>query len=287
MEKRIVNTLLRIFHSTETRFSAGKGISAFCTEYNLGMRQGSSFVFTDAHKVEIGRILQGEFGINPITTNIESWKELGRAESLSLGRNEKFATRAVGEGRLRVKTLPGRILQVAGGIWSLPERADLGMDLGTILDKEIRHDALLIIENLQTFHDIHQVNLDVMVNLPAHDPLVVFRGDAQGGAQVDAVHALVRYTKFPVFAFVDFDPAGLLIALNLPRLNEVLAPSLQDLAEIIQSQGIASRYLEQVAAAPHVQKQIQADARLASLWKVIHGTGKALPQEYFHSQQVK
>ena len=124
---------------------------------------------------------------------------------------------------------------------------------------------------------------DVMVNLPAYDPLVVFRGDAQGGAQVEAVHALVKHTELPVFAFVDFDPAGLLIALNLPRLNEVLAPPLQNLEEAIQSQGITSRYLEQVAAAPHAQKQIESDKRLSSLWKIIHSAGKALPQEYFHS----
>lgn len=282
MDKRLINTLLRIFHSPDTRFASGRAISAFCAEYNLGVRQGSSLVFNDAHKAEIGRILKGELGIDPATTTADSWKGLGRAESLMLARDEKLTSRAVGDGRLRVKALPGRVLRVAGGRWSLPDRADLGMDLSAVLESEIGHDALLIVENLQTFDDIHTVDSEVMGNLTAHDPLVIYRGDTQGGARADAVHALVSGTGLPVIAFVDFDPAGLVIASGLPRLDMVLAPSLKELAEIIQASGIAKRYLEQVAMAAHAMQRIQGDPRMAPLWRVIHAAGKALPQEYFH-----
>lgn len=282
MDKRLVNTLLRIFHSPETRFASGQAISAFCNEYNLGIRQRKSLIFTDAHKAEIGRILKGELGIDPATTTADSWKNLGRSESLMLARDEKFAGRSVGHGRLRLKALSKRILRVAGGHWPLPDRADLGLDLHAVLGHEIGHDALLIVENLQTFDDIHAVDPDVVGDLPAHDPLVIYRGDAQCGARADAVHALIRNTDLPVFAFVDFDPAGLVIASGLPRLDKVMAPPLTDLAEIIQKHGIAGRYLEQVAMAAHAMQRIQEDARLAPLWHVIHSAGKALPQEYFH-----
>ncbi|BBN88806.1 DUF7281 domain-containing protein [Azospira sp. I09] len=282
MDKRLINTLLRIFHSPETRFTSGRAISDFCVEYNLGVRRGNSLVFNDAHKAEIGRILKGELGIDPSTTTADSWKGLGRAESLMLARDEKLTSRTVGDHRLRVKALPGRVLQVAGGSWSLPDRADLGMDLNVVLGSEIGHDALLIIENLQTFDDIHAVDSEVMDNLTSHDPLVIYRGDNQGGARADAVHALISGTGLPVIAFVDFDPAGLIIASGLPRLDMVLAPPLQDLAEIIQVSGIAKRYLEQVAMAAHAMQRIQGDARMTPLWRVIHAAGKALPQEYFH-----
>jgi hypothetical protein len=199
-----------------------------------------------------------------------------------IARDEKLAGRAVGDGRLRVKALPGRILQVAGDCWTLPDRADLGVDLKAVFGSKIGHDALMIIENLQTFDDIHRVDPQVMGNLPARDPLVIYRGDTQGGARTDAVHALISGTKLPVIAFVDFDPAGLVIASGLPRLDMVLAPPLPVLAEIIQARGIASRYLEQVAAAAHAMQQIQGDTRISPLWHVIHAAGKALPQEYFH-----
>ena len=282
MDKRLINTLLRIFHSQDTRFTSGRAISAFCTEYNLGVRQGSSLVFNDTHKAEIGRILKGELGIDPVTTTVDSWKGLGRAESLMLATDEKLTGHAVGDGRLRVKALPGSVLKVSGGRWVLPDRSDLGTDLRAVLGNEIGHDALLIIENLQTFDDIHTVDSEVMGNLSAHDPLVIYRGDTQGGARADAVHALISGTGLPVIAFVDFDPAGLVIASSLPRLDMILAPPLQELAKIIRARGIAKRYLEQVATAAHAMQRIQGDARTAPLWYVIHAAGKALPQEYFH-----
>lgn len=282
MDKRLINTLLRIFHSPDTRFTSGRAISTFCTEYNLGVRQGSSLVFNNVHKAEIGRILKGELGIDPATTTADSWKGLGRAKSLMLARDEKLTGRTVGDGRLRVKALPGHILQVAGGSWILPDRTDLGLDLNAILGNETGHDALLIIENLQTFDDIHTVNPEVMGNLSAHDPLVIYRGDTQGGARADAVHALIRDTKLPVFAFVDYDPAGLIIALGLPRLEGILAPRLQDLMLLIQAYGLTKRYLTQVAAAAHALEALEEHSHIAALWNVIRTAGKALPQEFFH-----
>jgi len=282
MDKRLIKTLLRIIHSTDTRFASGRAISAFCTEYNLGVKQGNSLLFKDVHKAEIGRILKGELGIDPATTTADSWKDLGRSESLTPARNEKLAGRSVGDGRLRVKTLPGHSLQVAGGSWRLLDRVDLGLDLKAVLGSEIAHDALLIIENLQTFDDIHTVTPEVMGNLSACNPLVVYRGDTQGGVRADAVHALIKDTKLPVFAFVDFDPAGLVIAAGLPRLEKILAPTLQNLAVILKDHGISERYLEQLAMAAHAMQKIQDDTRISRLWHVIYAAGKALPQEYFH-----
>ena len=102
------------------------------------------------------------------------------------------------------------------------------------------------------------------------------------GLHCRAFNLQVSGTGLPVIAFVDFDPAGLVIASALPRLDMVLAPPLQELAEIIHARGIAKRYLEQVAMAAHAMQRIQGDARMAPLWHVIHAAGKALPQEYFH-----
>ncbi len=282
MDKRLINTLLRIFHSPCTRFTSGKAISAFCEEYNLGVQHGNYLIFNSTHKAEIGRILKGEMGINPVETTLDSWNGLGRAESLLIAKDEKLSKRTVGVGRLRVKALPTNRLEVAGGSWYLPDNADLGVDLETVLKSRISHDALMIIENLQTFHEIHMVESQVMNNLQASNPLVIYRGDTQGGARVDAVHALVDRTKLPVIAFVDFDPAGMIIATSLPRLDAILAPQLQDLAKIIHDRGVASRYLTQIATVPHAMRRVQKDSRVAPIWEVIHNAGKALPQEYFH-----
>lgn len=287
MDKRLINTLLDVLHSPITRIRPSKGLRGFSEAYNLGMMQGASLVFSESDKAEIGRILHGEMGIDPTTTTSASWNQLDRASSLNLAHDEKLSGHSVGAGRLRLKTLKGQPLQVAGGNWPLPPRADLGLDLEAVLGRAIGHDALLIVENLQTFDDIQDVATDVMAPLANLNPLVLYRGDAQGGARTDAVHALIAQTTLPVHAFVDFDPAGLVIAANLPRLDRVLAPRLDALAATVRAHGLVSRYLDQVAKANLALHRLEADPRIAPLWEVIRGAGKGLPQEYFHSGMAR
>ncbi len=282
IDKRLINTLLDVLHSPDSRIRASKGLRAFCEEYNLGMMQGASLAFSENDKTEIGRILHGEMGIDPATTTSASWKQLDRAQSLGLAHDEKLSGHSVGAGRLRLKTLAGQPLQVAGGNWRLPSRADLGLDLEAVLGSRIGHDALLVVENLQTFEDIHEVGTDVTGGLAGLNPLVLYRGDAQGGARADAVHALIERTTLPVYAFVDFDPAGLVIASGLPRLDQVLSPEFVKLEALIRTSGITQRYLVQVAAASYALERMESDPRIASLWDVIRRAGKALPQEFFH-----
>lgn len=282
MDKRLINTLLDVLHSPDSRIRTSKGLLGFCEEYNLGMMQGASLVFSEKDKTEIGRILQGEMGIDPATTTSSSWKQLDRAQSLGIAHDEKLSGYSVGAGRLRLKTLAGQPLQVVGGSWTLPSRVDLGLDLEAVLDSRIGHDALLVVENLQTFDDVHKVGTDVMGVLAGLDPLVLYRGDAQGGARADAVHALIERTDLPVYAFVDYDPAGLVIASGLPRLDQVLSPELVKLEALIRTSGITKRYLEQVAAASYALEHLESDPRIASLWDVIRRVGKALPQEFLH-----
>jgi len=242
-------------------------------------------VFSDKHKAEIGEVLRGKMGIDPTTTTADSWKNLERSESLLLAKDEKLAGCIVSDNRLRVKPLPGHVLQIADNGWSLPDRVDIGVDLGAIIKSEIYHDSLLIVENLQTFNDIHMLDpvmMDRICDLFVCDPLVVYRGDPCGGAQVDTVHRLINATRLPVIAFVDFDPAGLVIASSLPRLNMVLAPQLQVLEKILKAHGITSRYIKQVAKMGQAMQRVQENVHTSPLWDIIHAVGKALPQEYFH-----
>ena len=220
-------------------------------------------------------------------TTSASWKQLDRAKSLDLAHDEKLSGHSVGAGRLRLKTLAARPVQVAGGSWPLPSRADIGLDLEAVLGNRIGHDSLLVVENLQTFDDIHEVGTDVMGALADRNPLVLYRGDAQGGARADAVHALIERTTLPVYAFVDFDPAGLIIASAFPRLDQLLSPELVKLESLIRTSGITRRYLEQVAAASHALERLESDPRIGPMWEVIRRVGKALPQEYFHRRHTQ
>ncbi|MBU2761083.1 DUF7281 domain-containing protein [Acidithiobacillus sulfurivorans] len=121
-----------------------------------------------------------------------------------------------------------------------------------------------------------------MDQLSLANPLILYRGDAQGGARTDAVHAMVQRTDLPVVAFFDYDPAGLVMAKGLPRLDSLLVPPLSILEKAIQSRGLIERYQEQVDKTPYEWERLRDDNRMSGVWRVIHVAGKALPQEYFH-----
>jgi hypothetical protein len=79
-----------------------------------------------------------------------------------------------------------------------------------------------LVENWECFERIHDVELDFA---PAGaNPLVIWRGDASA-TRTDQALALIRALQRPTWAFVDFDPAGLLIAARLPGLAGIIAPA--------------------------------------------------------------
>jgi hypothetical protein len=284
MNKQLVNTLLRVFHSPETRFSAGRWLREFCETYNIGQIRGASLVISARDKAEIALLLKGKMGIDAQTTYANSWNGLTRGEGLNLAKDEKLAGGAVGEGRLQVKALRGRDLSVCGRQLALPDEADLGLPLEGVLGSPIQHDGILIVENKQTFNDIWHVHENLLASRGALNPLVVFRGDAEGGSRVDAVHHLISETDIPVYAFVDFDPTGMVIASALPRLDSVVCPDLGELSGLLKAHGLAERFMKQLAAARKTLERLESDSTIGPVWGVIRSEGKGLPQEFFHRQ---
>lgn len=283
MNKQLINTLLRVFHSEETRFESGKGLREFCQTYNIGLFKGASLLFNERDKEEIAQVLKGRMGIDASTTFPDSWDGLTRSESLNLGKNEKLVGGVVGEGRLQVKALRGRKLSVCGEQWALPDRAELGLDLAAVLESPISHHSILLVENKQTFHEIWRVQERLLSGVYETNPLVVFRGDAEGGARADAVNHLIASVDIPVFAFVDYDPAGMVIAGALPRLDKVVAPDLGELGRLLDTYGLSDRFMDQLAAAKLSLERLRSDPVIGPIWNVILSTGKGLPQEFFHS----
>lgn len=282
MNKQLVITLLRIFHSDETRFDAGKGLREFCETYNIGRKKGASLLFSERDKTEIASILKGGAGIDASTTRPDSWDGLTRAESLCLGRNEKLAGGVVAKGRVQLKALRGHDLSVCGKLFLLPDTADLGLDLEVVMEDATGHDSILLIENKETFNDVWRVREDLLNCVSGTNPLVVFRGDANGGSRADAVHRLIALLDLPVFAFVDFDPAGMVIASALPRLDAMVSPGLSELKAMVREHGLVERFMMQVAAAKVSLERLESHPAIGPVWNVIRNEGKGLPQEAFH-----
>ncbi len=281
MHKQLINTLLSICHSDGERFNAGKGLTKFCALYNIGQTSGAGMLFSQEDKQEIARVLQGQMGIDVATTTSASWGGLSRSESLTLAKDEKLAGGVVNQGRVLVKALSGRAVKVCGGQWALCSRSDMGFDVAAILAQGCGHDSLLIVENKQTFHDLWDVRLDLTGGHYSADPLVVFRGEAEEGARVDATHALIRGLDLPVAAFVDYDPAGMVIAASLPRLDRLVSPPLDELVDLLKTRGLTDRFLEQLPKASKRLEELVSHPIVGSVCQVIMKHGKAFPQEAF------
>ncbi|HUV71166.1 MAG TPA: hypothetical protein VMW15_16020 [Terracidiphilus sp.] len=274
MEKQLVKVLLRVVQSPEERFAGSKSLRGFLNDYNIGWVKGVACCFDGPAKTRIRELLKVE-GISPDTPP-DAWEGLTRAECLALGRNEKWSGSPARRDRLAIKTLPGRPLRVGNQSLILPPRCHLEAD-ALVIGAIVEHETVLLVENWECFDRIHEVRLDFSSAGP--NPLVLWRGGS-GDVRANASQAFMGLLKKPVWAFVDYDPAGLLIAATLPWLEGVIAPEPNVLAELLQKHGLHDRYRSQLPQAAAALDQVSHPA-VASLWPLLRQAGRALPQEIF------
>lgn len=274
MDKRLVKVLLRVVQMTEECFPGSKTLRGFLDDYHIGWTKGASYCFDATAKASIRALLQAQ-GIAPETPP-DAWDGLTRVESLALGRNEKWAGGPARRDRVAVKTLPGRPLLIGHESILLPPRCHLEADTLEIAGN-VQHDTVLLVENWECFDRIHAVQLDFS---PAGvNPLVIWRGGS-GEARADASQRFLKTLNRPVWAFVDYDPAGLVIAATLPGLQGIIAPETAVLAELLDKHGLEDRYRMQLpAAAPSLDRT--GHPAVALLWPMLREAGRALPQEIF------
>lgn len=274
MDKRMVKVLLRVVQMPEECFPGSKSLRDFIDVYHIGWAKGASYCFDATAKARIRALLQAQ-GIAPETPP-DAWDGLTRAESLALGRDEKWAGGPARRDRVAVKTLPGRPLLIGHESILLPPRCHLEADTEKIAGS-VQHDTVLLVENWECFDRIHAVQLDF--SAAGANPLVLWRGGS-GEARPDASMQFLKTLNRPVWAFVDYDPAGLVIAATLPRLQGIIAPEESVLAELLEKHGLEDRYRTQLpAAAPSLDRS--GHPAVVFLWPLLRQAGRALPQEIF------
>ncbi|MBU0620625.1 MAG: hypothetical protein KJ795_02145 [Gammaproteobacteria bacterium] len=276
MEARLVKLLLRCVQSDNERFSMSASLDAFVRDYGprVGERKGKSIYMTPTQKLVIRELLDSE-GVNADTPP-DAWDKLTRTEALAVGHNEKFAQGPVRRRRVAIKALrPSLPLFLNGLPLLLPARCHVEVDHAELVDIA-HHDWLVVVENWECFNDIH-VAADSLA-FPGQNPLIIWRGD-KDSVRSDSMLAMLHNLKQPVAAFVDYDPSGMVIARSLPRLKMVVAPPLDELAEMMLS-GLTERYMSQIAGCSAVLEKVDV-ACVSAVWDVIRLSGRALPQESF------
>ena len=222
----LASAMQRIVSSDETRFAQSKKLLQLVEYYNLGSVKGNSVHFTEKHKEEMrGWLTDRGYSLVPVDL-----KELERSEVLAHTPHEKAGGRAVKHNRISVKALPGKALRLFN--------EDLHLHEGTHLDvfwpeiKQVRHDAILLVENYENFIGMHNTFFDFGGAYAS--PLIVYRGDKEE-SRVDYVLSFLAAQQLPVLAFMDADPAGVLMASRLPYLVGMVTPSIERLTEQLSS----------------------------------------------------
>lgn len=131
------------------------------------------------------------------------------------GLSEKSRTRAPSSDAVALHAFGG--CQFQGAEIDLPPGAYLTLTVAQAAN--ITADVILVVENKETFRYLNECS---WIDRSGQRTLVVFRGDGETSAG-DVVKLLNVRTE-PVWAFMDYDPAGLGMAARFPRLEKLLLP---------------------------------------------------------------
>lgn len=273
MQKSLKITLLHICQGARQEYPCSKGLEYFCEEFGLGRRQGSKLFFTLTEIERIKAILLSQGGMD-WRTDPQSLNDLTRAETSQISDNEKDTNRRVRDERVAIKTLAGKPLKLAQGDLMLPPGSNLDVNWRWVAE-HARHDSVLVIENWECFEDSDYVDLIQGIE---GNPLILFRGDP-ACYRNDHSKMLLEALGLPVFAFVDFDPRGIVIAQSLPGFVSMIAPPADELNELL-AKGNRERYLRQYSGIIGYLESLE-DPGLRQIWGIISRHSKALPQETF------
>jgi hypothetical protein len=132
----------------------------------------------------------------------------------------------------------------------------------------------MVVENFETFRRLESYH---WIDYQGQDVLAIFQGDNvfRQTTQLE----IVRQRLEPVWAFFDFDPAGLGMGRNLPRLEKIVLPDHDVLAEKTKRARRQALYIEQISQWGNA---IESDLRdlVSTPWRLMKGLKSGLPQEW-------
>ncbi|WP_454734191.1 DUF7281 domain-containing protein [Cupriavidus pauculus] len=145
----------------------------------------------------------------------------------------------------------------------------------------IQCQQLIVVENLETFRYLGRYRWIQYAGLPT---LAIFRGDTKFGLN-DASEAIAGHAA-QVLAFTDFDPAGLFIASQLPRLAGLVLPELDWLRDATIRGKRHDLYEDQIGqCAGMLEAPVQAD--IARAFRLLRELKAGYAQEWMERAPVR
>lgn len=240
----------------------------FHRHFGMGQHVGTQFVFSQADADRARQMLTNA-GVATEPTE----RPLRRAQAgLNNPSQEKAGTLSPHQDSIAVKAAHGRCACQGHPVPSL------GYQVLTLEQaREIRTDVLLVVENLESLRFLER---NRWIDYQALAVLAIFRGD--GVFRADVVASMLEASGSPVWAYFDFDPAGLGMAARLPRLQKVLLPPEDVLVSTSRKANQVHLYADQV---DQWGKSLTSDDRLMIQrpWSLLRKLRVGLAQELMDS----
>ena len=198
-------------------------------------------------------------------------KRARRAQAHRPGISEKSGTNAPHADSLAIKCAAGRCaLRESGQIVGATGYCVLGLEEAL----RVEADCLMVVENLETFRHLSELH---WIDYQRRNVLAIFRGDTRFKA--DEVMHFLKVRREPLWAFMDFDPAGLGLASQLPRMQRLILPEESVLRILVDRAERTDLYATQI---PQWSRMLEAIASgpIADAWRLMKSLQSGLPQEH-------
>jgi hypothetical protein len=262
-----IQFLQRLVSERPAQRRAGDVARHFSEHYSLGTVVGRLVEYRDAHlRLAAALLRTHDLPVSPMAPGAS------RAEAAVFGgMSEKALSAAPHVGSIGLKciglcTLNGEALRTPAGTYLVvtPEVAG-----------RVSCERLLFVENLETFRQLERYD---WIDYQGKSVLVIYRGDS--ALSTGEALEVLRARSEPIWAFVDFDPAGLVIANSLPagRLERIVLPEEAWLRKAANTSRGRQLFGEQEQGArPSLERATPPDVQRA--WAVLAELRSAVTQE--------
>lgn len=209
-----IQFLQRLVRERPAHRRGGAVANFFSEHYSIGRMAGRNIEYREADHASAASLLRTH------DLPVQALDSTATRADVALygGVSEKHFSKAPHANSVAIKfigrcSLAGQPLVTPAGAFMV-----LYPDVAT----QVSCDRILVVENFETFRRLEDYR---WISYEGQAVMVVFRGDPS--LPVSDALGLVRRRREPIWAFVDFDPSGLLIANSLPheRLEKLVLPT--------------------------------------------------------------
>lgn len=218
--RREIKQALKVAQSPDTEFQRNKALESLAAR-GLGAVSGKVYRILRQEK----RDLKGWLSHQSIDwTTPWSAFEGDRLKTAEVATDEKLSASTDNRERVLVSAI-GPAVKVNGT--TLPEIEGSHISLVTEFVRSIECDQLLIVENLAAFNSLYRL----LLNLHGHSVLAVYRGDPSRPLGQTWAKRMTKEMDIPLAAYMDYDPAGLDMALR-SGAQSIILPLVADLENV-------------------------------------------------------